>query len=85
MAANIEETIIEKVRALPLEKQREILEFVENLEKRTAEEEASQRRPIWEVIEEISNQIPLEEWDKIPSDGSLNVDHYLYGAPKKIK
>jgi hypothetical protein len=40
-------------------------------------------RPIWEIIVEISSTVPVEEWDKIPEDASVNLDHYLYGAPKK--
>lgn len=27
-------------------------------------------------------QIPDEEIAKMPRDGSINVEHYLYGAPK---
>ena len=41
------------------------------------------RRPIWEVIAEIGEQIPDEEWANVPSDASINYKHYLYGAPKK--
>jgi len=40
-------------------------------------------RPIWEIAEELSATIPDEEWAKIPPDLSKNLDHYLYGAPKK--
>jgi hypothetical protein len=39
-------------------------------------------RPIWDVIAEIGDSIPKEEWDKVPDDLSINLDHYLYGAPK---
>ncbi|MGK7920564.1 MAG: hypothetical protein AB4080_11225 [Trichodesmium sp.] len=35
-----------------------------------------------EFIDEISSQIPPEEWEKIPSDLSYNLDNYLYGAAK---
>jgi hypothetical protein len=82
MAANIEESVIEKLRALPLEKQQEVLEFVENL----AVEPATNRddRPIWEVIKAISAEVPLEEWVRLPTDGAEQHDHYLYGAPKKL-
>ena len=83
MSTEVVQTIFEKVCALPQSKQAEVLEFVERL---AAQEEASppsQERPIWEVIAEISSEVPEEEWAKLPSDGSLNVDHYLYGAPKK--
>jgi hypothetical protein len=35
-----------------------------------------------QFVEEISAQIPQEEWAKLPSDLSKNLDHYLYGSPK---
>ncbi|MBW4694086.1 MAG: hypothetical protein KME27_20265 [Lyngbya sp. HA4199-MV5] len=35
-----------------------------------------------QFVEEISAQVPREEWAKLPSDLSKNVDHYLYGSPK---
>ena len=35
-----------------------------------------------ERIKEIQAQVPAEEWDKLPHDGSINHDHYLYGSPK---
>jgi len=40
-------------------------------------------RPIWEEIIEIAERIPEEELDKLPRDLSANLDHYLYGAPKR--
>lgn len=40
-------------------------------------------RPIWEVIEEIGASVPATEWEKVPTDGAANLDHYLYGHPKK--
>ena len=40
-------------------------------------------RPLWEIAEEISSQVPLEEWAKLPRDGADQHDHYLYGSPKK--
>ena len=33
-------------------------------------------------VEEIQAQVPSEEWNKLPHDGSVNHDHYLYGSPK---
>ena len=33
-------------------------------------------------VEVIQAQVPPEEWDKLPHDGAINHDHYLYGAPK---
>ena len=40
-------------------------------------------KPIWEIVEEITTSIPDEEWAKLPSDLSKNLNHYLYGAPKQ--
>ncbi len=33
-------------------------------------------------VKEIQAQVPPEEWDKLPHDGSINHDSYLYGDPK---
>jgi hypothetical protein len=41
------------------------------------------RPPIWEVVARIGESIPLEELEHLPRDVSRNLDHYLYGAPKK--
>ncbi|MGF1520755.1 MAG: hypothetical protein ACFBSF_00360 [Leptolyngbyaceae cyanobacterium] len=38
-----------------------------------------------ENVKEIQAQVPKEEWDKLPHDGSINHDHYLYGAPKVVQ
>lgn len=35
-------------------------------------------------VEAIQAQVPAEEWDKLPHDGSINHDHYLYGSPRVI-
>jgi hypothetical protein len=31
----------------------------------------------------IGMSIPIEEWKKLPPDFNENLDHYLYGSPKK--
>lgn len=33
-------------------------------------------------VQAIQAEVPAEEWDKLPHDGAINHDHYLYGAPK---
>jgi hypothetical protein len=40
-------------------------------------------RPIWQIIEEIGAAVPAGEWDKVPTDGARNLDHYLYGHTRK--
>jgi hypothetical protein len=84
MSANLEQAILEKVQALPDEKQQEVLALVDGMLREEQERQPSEPvRPIWEIIEEISSQAPPGTWDSVPSDGSVNHDHYLYGAPKK--
>jgi hypothetical protein len=52
-------------------------------ESQTTDSQQSPKLPSFlQFVEEISAQIPLEEWEKLPKDLSKNVDHYLYGSPK---
>ena len=44
---------------------------------------AQTRQPIWEVIEEITASVPEEEWDKLPTDASEQLDHYIYGTRRR--
>ncbi len=83
MSSNIEQTVIEKLRALPPEQQEEVLRFVENLNRQLGNRMPPSRMTIWAAIDEIVKEVPAEAWNELPNDGSLNVDHYLYGAPKK--
>jgi antitoxin component of MazEF toxin-antitoxin module len=39
--------------------------------------------PFWERIEALTANIPPEELDKAPADGAAQIDHYLYGHPKR--
>jgi hypothetical protein len=86
MAANLEEKVIEKLRALPTDQQAEVLKFVEELaaiETRADNGNPTGRIAIWDKIEEIMRDVPDDVLASIPTDGSINVDHYLYGSPKK--
>jgi len=40
-------------------------------------------RPIWEVITEIMKDVPDDVFDRLPKDGASQVDHYIYGLPKR--
>ena len=75
---SVTEAVIERVQALSPEQQQKVLEFVEKIE-----QQASTRKSIAEIAEECFKNVPPEDWAQVPSDASLNVDHYLYGAPKK--
>jgi hypothetical protein len=42
-------------------------------------------RPLWQRVVEIGASVPDEDWAKVPTDLSKNLDHYLYGSPKGEK
>jgi len=48
-----------------------------------AEEHRRESRPIWEVILDNMKDTPPAEFEKLPKDGAAEVDHYLYGHPKR--
>jgi hypothetical protein len=52
------------------------------VEKPEAGSQTSGILDLLKVVEAIQAQVPPEEWDKLPHDGSINHDHYLYGSPK---
>lgn len=86
MAANLEDQLIDKVRALPQDKQQEALRLLDALADGSRSEPNGtglDRRPIWELAEEINAGLPADTWNNVPTDGSINLDHYLYGAPKQ--
>ena len=83
MAANLEDQLIDKVRALPPNKQQEALRLLDTLAGGASSEPngtGMDRRPIWEVVDEINASLPAAD---VPTDGSMSLDHYLYGAPKQ--
>jgi hypothetical protein len=47
------------------------------------EEHQRETRPIWEVIAENMKDVPQEDLALLPRDGASQIDHYLYGAPKR--
>lgn len=77
MAANIEQELIERLRALPPEQQQTVLEMVARMA------QPASKMTILEKISERSKQLPDEVWERVPADGAEQHDHYLYGAPKK--
>lgn len=78
MQTDVAETIFDIVKVLPKTKQEKILDFVSELQ---AEEENS-LQSLFRKIEERGQNIPDEVWKELPSDGSEQHDHYLYGVPK---
>jgi len=75
MQGNTTEKITNRVKQLSAKQQEEVLEFVENLE--------PPRRSLLDIWQELAEDISDAEFEKLPADASYNLDHYLYGSPKK--
>ena len=75
MQTDVVQTIVEKVKVMSAEQQEKVLEFVETLD--------IPKKTIWDKLDERLKNVPQEEFAEIPADASTNLDHYLYGAPKK--
>jgi hypothetical protein len=39
-------------------------------------------KPIWEFAQDLIQNIPEEELRRLPRNGAVNHDHYIYGTPK---
>ena len=77
MVANLERAINEKLKSLPPEKQQQVLEFVEELANGVPRETVSEK------LARHLQSVPSDELEELPADASENLDHYLYGAPRK--
>lgn len=40
-------------------------------------------RPIEAVLSDLAREIPEEDWKRLPADLTDNLDHYLYGTPRR--
>lgn len=40
-------------------------------------------RPIWEAIVDDMKDVPPEDLTALPKDGASQIDHYIYGLPKR--
>ena len=50
---------------------------------RAADVSEQNDRPVWELFEEFTKDLPDEVLAQLPTDGAEQHDHYLYGVPKK--
>jgi hypothetical protein len=45
--------------------------------------DSSERRHIWDVIADNMKDVPREDFAALPKDGLSQIDHYVYGVPKR--
>jgi Arc/MetJ-type ribon-helix-helix transcriptional regulator len=79
--ASVDEAMAEAARLLLRQiNQRQTAPEAEAARKEPAVEA---RKPVWERIQEMTADVPDEEWDKLPVDLAEQHDHYIYGTPKR--
>jgi Arc/MetJ-type ribon-helix-helix transcriptional regulator len=66
----------------PIEVIQEGLDLLDARDSTTQTPPAQNEDSISEIFARMGQQIPMEEWSKVPTDLSKNLDHYLYGSPK---
>lgn len=82
----MKEAIVEKLDGLTAGQQRAVLDFLESLDpgrQAGAEQNGDSPLSIFGKIEANFSEVPAEAWEQVPVDASENLDHYLYGTPKK--
>ncbi len=45
--------------------------------------QSGRAKPIWEVAADLRKTVPASEWEKLPTDGAEQLDHYIHGSPKR--
>lgn len=78
MANDLSQVVARRMQTLPPEDQQKVVEFVDTLSN-------PKRLTLMEKIEERVKKLSPETLDRLPIDGAENLDHYLYGHPKKVK
>ena len=46
-------------------------------------ESAVDQQPVWEVLANSMKDVPREDLALLPRDGAQQIDHYIYGVPKR--
>jgi hypothetical protein len=80
-ASSLLEVIQNKVPMLAPDQQQQVLDFVEFLAQKN--QTPAPKQSIWDMIDEHMARLPDEVWENMPTDGSYQHDHYLYGTPKR--
>ena len=47
------------------------------------EERERDPRPVWEIMADNMKNVPAEDMALLPRDGASQIDHYVYGHPKR--
>lgn len=74
----VEEQIVDKIRELSDEGRKDVLRYLDDILSKNNKEPT-----LVEKLLALSARVPKEDWDKVPSDGAEQLDHYIYGTRKR--
>ena len=75
---------IERIQVLPEDEQDRVARvMLHEIETVTQNGDEPVMKSAWEIVQDAFKDIPEEEWEKLPKDGAAELDHYLYGTPKR--
>ena len=79
-----EATLQERARAHGVSAEQFVQQIVDReLDRQEAPATGAPKRRISQRIAEIMADVPAEEFARLPKDGARQVDHYVYGLPKR--
>ncbi len=78
MSIDLQQAIKQQAQVLSEDEMRQVLNFMNSLRKKE-----NKPQSLGELIDGCFKDVPPDVMDKLPEDASLNLNHYLYGAPKK--
>jgi hypothetical protein len=83
----IREQLTQEIEQAPDALIEELLDFCLFIKQRKAKEQLSPATPqtagildLLAQVKEIQAQVPADVWEKLPHDGAINHEHYLYGS-----
>jgi hypothetical protein len=78
---NIPGPVVAMLQQLTPAQQQQVLDFVEFLVQQNLPLPSAQS--IWQKIDDRLAAVPDDAWEAVPTDGSYQHDHYLYGTLKR--
>ena len=68
---------------LPIDQFEHLLKNVQIQPNDEVQNQELTNKNIWEIAQEITEDITEDELQQLPHDGAQQHDHYIYGIPKK--
>ena len=86
LSPDVERLIMEKVKSGRYHSADEVVRksliLLQKDEEKTVSGQSDAALDLTAKLESIASDVPEAEWQKVPSDLSQNIDHYLYGSRK---